>query len=982
VRILLVLANLLLIFSLSFGVVPSGAPGFAPSNTSSLVYESREHFYVLKDEIRGSSRWAFPQEPLYLNTNELSDDAFHLISENFEIFRIEPTDLKLVSHINRLGHHWLNFQQFHDDLPVEDGLVYFRVMDDGRLWGCGSKAIINFKTKNGKPSISGSKAIDAALSQIPDALEPNSLFNPKLVWFPVKGLGVLAWKIEILGSYPNRYVAYVDAVNSKLIAYWNLVNYFDLYGDVTIQFLPDFYNDTLQIGPFKYGRVAFNYLQTATTDESGHYYIDAWTGGTPFKFMSWVKGLYVDVQLMGGADAQIDTQVTPPTEFSWLWNTDRAQTDELNLYYHITFIHDYFKELDPDFENLDYPVPARARNPYMTANAYWDGYAVNFGAGIPGEVHNFALFSAVIYHEYSHGVTMHIYRPYYFPYIGESGAMNEAFSDYFPLSILGYPYMGWHVTTSREYFRSLENDLLYPDNIVNEPHYDSRIISAAFWEIRAGVLHTIGKGWSDTVIHFTRYSGANTFDDFALETFFTADDDGNIENGCPNFSLIANSYARHGIGPGYYPNLIARTANFTDISDGDGFFEPGESMLCSTTVIFDNPESRIPSFIFPDIDTVFVKIENNDPDFWVEESVITITSLSYKDSVSICFTLHAADSIIPHVSKLILAFESPNGLRRKFAYFNFEIGSPQILVVMGSDTPDELDFWENYYREALRKLPSVFDFLNATTSPPSYSDLSEYPAVLWYTGNGKNSLTADNLTALSDYLDAGGNVILTGQDGFDSTGYSDWLSTYFGGVIDKDSARVQFISGVAGEIFGSGFVCNISSGTGARNQISPNTLIATSGNAILKYLGSGDRVAAVKYDSGTYKTVLFGFGLEALPMAGSPLALPEALRKMFEWFGINIYSEIWNDVIMKPTSIDLDVYPNPFNSSVSIKFNGCGNYCVSIFDLTGRNIWFSPGFANGITEVVWFPEKENSGIYLVKLDIDNYSVTKKVILVR
>jgi hypothetical protein len=110
--------------------------------------------------------------------------------------------------------------------------------------------------------------------------------------------------------------------------------------------------------------------------------------------------------------------------------------------------------------------------------------------------------------------------------------------------------------------------------------------------------------------------------------------------------------------------------------------------------------------------------------------------------------------------------------------------------------------------------------------------------------------------------------------------------------------------------------------------------------------------------------------------------LPEALRKMFEWFGINIYSEIWNDVITKPTSIDLDVYPNPFNSSVSVKFNGYGNFCLSIFDLTGRNIWFSSSFANGITEVVWYPEKENSGIYLVKLDIDNYSVTKKVILVR
>jgi len=53
---------------------------------------------------------------------------------------------------------------------------------------------------------------------------------------------------------------------------------------------------------------------------------------------------------------------------------------------------------------------------------------------------NLALMSDVLYHEYTHGVVDHVYTTD-LPYSGQTGAMNEAWADYFACTINGNPVM-------------------------------------------------------------------------------------------------------------------------------------------------------------------------------------------------------------------------------------------------------------------------------------------------------------------------------------------------------------------------------------------------------------------------------------------------------------------------------------------------------------------------------------------------------------
>ena len=79
-------------------------------------------------------------------------------------------------------------------------------------------------------------------------------------------------------------------------------------------------------------------------------------------------------------------------------------------------------------------------------------------------------------------------------------------------------------------------------------------------------------------------------------------------------------------------------------------------------------------------------------------------------------------------------------------------------------------------------------------------------------------------------------------------------------------------------------------------------------------------------------------------------------------------------------------FPNPFNSSTSIKvlLNKRGNIQINIFNLKGENIeTLSKNNLNkGVNYFKWVPDKIPSGVYFLKLNFDNYVQTQKVLFVK
>jgi len=82
----------------------------------------------------------------------------------------------------------------------------------------------------------------------------------------------------------------------------------------------------------------------------------------------------------------------------------------------------------------------------------------------------------------------------------------------------------------------------------------------------------------------------------------------------------------------------------------------------------------------------------------------------------------------------------------------------------------------------------------------------------------------------------------------------------------------------------------------------------------------------------------------------------------------------------KPDRTALTIYPNPFNSSCKISFNGQIAGTVEITDISGR-IVFQKAFSN-TNEIIWDSYDAQTGIYLVRVKSGNRIINKKAVLLK
>lgn len=93
--------------------------------------------------------------------------------------------------------------------------------------------------------------------------------------------------------------------------------------------------------------------------------------------------------------------------------------------------------------------------------------------------HNdFSKEDAIIYHEYAHAVTNAMAE---LEYYSESGAMDEAFSDYFACSFKWSECRRMDfIKKQAPFYRTLVSNAHYPEDIKNEVHDDSVIYSGCY----------------------------------------------------------------------------------------------------------------------------------------------------------------------------------------------------------------------------------------------------------------------------------------------------------------------------------------------------------------------------------------------------------------------------------------------------------------------------------------------------------------------
>ncbi len=325
--------------------------------------------------------------------------------------------------------------------------------------------------------------------------------------------------------------------------------------------------------------------------------------GVRGNIVTWLKGPYC---VASNEDTEVATFATPSTallDHTWSYGGSDTHADEVNLYYHVNKIHDYYATT-LGFSGMNYPIRALSHmgdydDPIYTdaGNAFYDSTDGNiyFGEATPSYgVNDTAKSADVIYHEYTHGVCDHILD---LPYVVQPGAMSEGYADYFAASFTNDPDVGNWVFTDPSEVRNVEYgtasheptgnmtfasqeirnsvndatptadwwglDETVAPSFVSDPdvyndggwvHHNSMVFSGFLWDVRSALQATYGadagKLKADKItlesLYFWPYSLESGKRAMKIADDVLYDIDNNWLDGSPNAAAIDAAAALHG----------------------------------------------------------------------------------------------------------------------------------------------------------------------------------------------------------------------------------------------------------------------------------------------------------------------------------------------------------------------------------------------------------------------------------------------------
>ena len=485
-----------------------------------------------------------------------------------------PTDLELVRMKEITGAWSLIFQQTVDGIPLHGALTHVRISDDARvvLFGCDAH-----RDPQVDPGgwLSSAEAIRQA-SAGPDGVgrivnASVSKDRPQCILPLLSEDGIryhMAWRVEItMEDPPSTSLIFIDARSGGVLQRRDgpdgrvlakrpggsnrsandlpagepgaARSGEDMAGRVHGDILPLTPFGSYQDRPFSHLTVDVG-AQMVETDDQGRFTAALTESCT---VQARLSGPYVHIVDASGAESLFEGVCHPGDSLAIEWSDDNSQRSERNAFYHANVAHDYIKAVDPGFTGVDRQITFQVNDTSDECNGYWGGDIIYlYAAG--GGCENYAEIADVIVHEYGHAIMGALYGAYY-----PGGAIAEGVCDYFAATVTDQPLMGAGAYGPGTYGRSVDNDLIYPDDLNGEIHHDGLILAGALWDTR----QLLGRSLTDSLYHFAMYGLPVTYDDFFLEMLFVDDDDADLTNGTPHWNEIHDAFNDHGIGVALKP---------------------------------------------------------------------------------------------------------------------------------------------------------------------------------------------------------------------------------------------------------------------------------------------------------------------------------------------------------------------------------------------------------------------------------------------
>ncbi len=385
----------------------------------------------------------------------------------YQLYRQSVPDLNnnmvlINQHVdNTLGFHHYKYQQTFMNIPVEGAGCIEHFDKNGSLLFINAKIADSIKS-DAKPRLSSEEAIKIAIS--------NFKSNPKVkfawesdeweqqirsdhsdssaTWYPttellfaidtmknmtlvIDGLRyTLAYKISVTTISPNfeTFFYHINALNGDILKMRS--SHIDVSGDVY-----GYGNRNLDT---KYRGGLINKYELDAEDWPHNYHTKKWDGNTTWNNMN-------------------DTRSNSS-------NWGSTYLTETSTHFHVGNTWDYFYNTHGRNGMDGSGGEIRVKTQFFQDNAYYDEYVVpnELVFGKTAAAWDLGMDPSIVAHEFMHGITKHSAG---LAYTGESGALNESFSDIFGIVVHAQTLdggntdwiLGNHIPNSIQHTRSLIN---------------------------------------------------------------------------------------------------------------------------------------------------------------------------------------------------------------------------------------------------------------------------------------------------------------------------------------------------------------------------------------------------------------------------------------------------------------------------------------------------------------------------------------------
>ncbi len=301
------------------------------------------------------------------------------------------------------------------------------------------------------------------------------------------------------------------------------------------------------------------------------------------------------------------------------------------------------------------------------------------------------------------------------------------------------------------------------------------------------------------------------------------------------------------------------------------------------------------------------------------------------NTTSVDFTISADESAYAYNTKLEVTFSDGNGYNQPIM-FDFAV-SPSVLVVADHEGDPIANSNLSFYTDFLQQGNVAYKLINKTSLDTlSLSEMQRFAAVIWSCEWTFPSLNGLDRTLISNYLDAGGRLFISGQDigwdladdgggefqesgGASRTFYQNYLKADY----QADVSSFNTLTGVEGDPIGDGLEFSVFLNLRAGDQQYPDEVIPRDGSESLLRYGNG-RSGAVRYD-GEYKLVYFAFGgLESVVEDDPRKVLAE--RTLAWLIGLNVQHETLTDTeSLDPIDVNVTVSSESDLAGVTLYWN-------------------------------------------------------------